>query len=201
MSKLVADMSMSLDGFIAGPNDRPGQALGEGGERLHQWMEARQPAAPEPSSASVNGPAIAAELFAATGAIIMGRRWFDNGESPWGDDPPFHLPCFILTHEAREPLVKRGGTTYTFVTTGIRAALEQARAAGGTKDVWVSGASTIVQYLQAGLLDQLHIHLIPVLLGSGRPLFDNLGPGPIELQLARVRQSPGATHLLFEVRQ
>ena len=141
------------------------------------------------------------ELYARTGAILMGRRMFDVGVQPWGDPPPFHgLPVFVLTHQARAPIPRQGGTTYTFITTGIEVGLEQASAAAGGKDVGIWGGATIMrQYLTAGLLDEMQIHLIPVLLGDGVRLFDQLGPERIELERTRAIQTPGATHLRFTV--
>jgi dihydrofolate reductase len=128
----------------------------------------------------------------------MGRRMFDHAEEPWGDDPPFHTQVFVLTHRAREPLVKEGGTTFTFVTDGIERALEEAKAAAGDKDVSIAGgANAIQQYLKAGLLDEMQIHVVPVLLGDGRRLFEDLGTEPIELEGIRVIDSKDVTHLRF----
>jgi dihydrofolate reductase len=130
----------------------------------------------------------------------MGRRMFALGEGPWGDDPPFHMPVFVLTHESREPVIKEGGTTFTFVTDGIESALEQAKAAAGDRDVSVArGANVIQQYLKAGLLDEIQIHLVPVLLGEGIRLFDRMGRRPIELESTRMIESPEVTHLRYRV--
>jgi dihydrofolate reductase len=150
------------------------------------------------------------ETLDRAGAVVMGRRMFSGGEGPWdadlnadgwwGDEPPFHVPVFILTHHPRETVTKQGGTTFTFVTDGIEAALEQARAAAGDKDVALGGGADVVQqYVKAGLLDELQIHLVPVLLGGGVRLFDRLGPDPIELQATRVIESQSVTHLRFRV--
>ncbi len=128
----------------------------------------------------------------------MGRRVFDNGVEPWGENPPFHVPAFVVTHGAREPLAKEGGTTYTFVTDGIESALAQAVA--GDRDVVLGGGADIVrQFIKAGLLDELQIHLVPVLLGDGIRLFDQMGPGHIELECTRVIDVPGVTHLRFRL--
>ena len=141
-----------------------------------------------------------AELYAATGAVLIGRRMFDAGFEPWGDPPPFGRPVFVLTHETRDPLPMQGSTTYHFVTDGIEAGLEQARAAAGGKDVSIwGGANVLRQYLRAGLLDEMEIHLIPVLVGDGIRLFQDLGLEQIELRRTRCLQTPGATHLRFEV--
>ena len=144
------------------------------------------------------------------GAVVMGRRMFSGGEGPWeddprvdgwwGNDPPFHAPVFVLTHHARETKVMEGGTSFTFVTGGIETALEQAQAAAGDKDVLLAGGASIVQqYLKAGLLDELQIHLSPVLLGDGASLFDRLGIPALALETTRVIASPAVTHLRFAV--
>jgi dihydrofolate reductase len=192
MTTVHFDVSMSLDGFITGPGEGAGKPLGEDDGRLHEWMfDAKTDADAE----------VLDELYARTGAILMGRRMFDVGVEPWGDPPPFHgLPVFVLTHQAREPLPRHGGTTYTFITAGIEAGLERASAAAGGKDVGIWGGARIMQqYLTAGLLDEMQIHLVPVLLGAGVRLFDQLGPERIELERTRTIQTPGATHLRFTV--
>jgi dihydrofolate reductase len=191
MNKVHFDISMSLDGFITGPDEGVEKPLGDDAGRLHDWMfDARTDADAE----------VLDELYARTGAILMGRRMFDVGVGPWGDPPPFHLPVFVLTHEARDPIPKQGGTTYTFVTDGIEIGLEQARAAAGEQDVGIWGGARIMrQYLTAGLLDEVQIHLIPVLLGAGVRLFDDLGPERIELERTRTIETPSATHLRFTV--
>jgi dihydrofolate reductase len=140
----------------------------------------------------------------------MGRRMFSGGEGPWesdpkadawwGDEPPFHHPVFILTHHAREPVEKQGGTTFTFVTEGIEAALEQARAAAGDKDVGIGGGANVAQqYLQAGLLDEMQLHIVPVLLGGGTRLFENVTPDSVGLEITRVVESPAVTHVTYSV--
>jgi len=140
------------------------------------------------------------QRFAPTGAVVMGRRMFDEGEEPWGDNPPFRMPVFVVTHEARDTLVKEGGTTFTFVTAGIESALEQAKAAAGEKNVNIAGgAGTVRQFIKAGLLDELEIHLAPLLFGEGIRLFDNMGPEHIELEPMRVVASPKVTHLRYRV--
>lgn len=154
--------------------------MGDGGERLHDWMFLGQTGRE------------------ATGAIIMGRRTFDFGVVPWGYPPTFHAPSFVLSADAREEIVKEGGTTYTFVTDGIESALEQARAAAGGKNITViGGANAAQQYIRAGLLDEMQIHLVPVLLGDGVRLFDHHGAGQVELERAEVIGAPGVTHLRF----
>ena len=198
MGKVVVDLSMSLDGFTTGPNDSIEQGLGEGGERLHDWIFAGNAEGSPRTSAIGANRGVIDDLFQSTGAMVMGRRWFDFGERPWGDDPPFHMPVFVLTHRARETLYK-GETTFTFVTDGIENALRQAQEAAGEKNVAVGGANTAQQFLKAGLLDEIYIHLVPILLGSGRRLFDRLDMNQIELEKIMVIESPDVTHLRFKV--
>ena len=201
MGQVVFDISMSLDGFIAGPNDRPGLGLGEGGERLHQWLyelaswRERHGLAGGQTNRDAE---LLDEAFRNTRASIVGRRMFDNA-GEWGENPPFDFPVFVLTHQAREPLVK-GGTTFTFVTDGIESALAQARAAAGAKNVAIGGGANVAQqYLRAGLIDEIEIHLVPILLGGGIRLFDRLGDTQFELERTRVIESPAVTHLRFRV--
>ena len=200
MSKVTVDMGMSLDGFIAGPNSGPQNALGDGGHRIHQWVydveswRERQSLA---GGQTNTDDEVSKETYAWIGAYVMGRRMFDEGEVGWPDPPPFRAPVFVLTHHAREPWVRQGGTTFTFVTDGIKSALEQARAAAGDKDVRIAGgANTVQQFIQAGLVDELQIHLAPVLLGDGVRLFDHIDPKHIELENTRVIDSPKVTHLI-----
>jgi dihydrofolate reductase len=213
MARLTLDITMSLDGFIAGPNQSLEQPLGEGGERLHEWL-VRLASFRERhglSGGETNGDTeVVEESLRGTGAVVMGRRMFSGGEGSWegdpradgwwGDEPPFHAPVFVLTHHARETVVKQGGTTFNFVTDGIEAALDQARAAAGNKNVAVAGGASVVQqYLKAGLLDELQIHVVPLLLGGGVRLFDQLGSEQVELECTRVIQSAAVTHLKYRV--
>ena len=213
MTRLIGDISISLDGFVAGPNPSLEHPLGEGGELLHEWAFAatswRESHGLEGGERNADSDVIE-ESLRATGAVVMGRKMFSGGEGPWendpradgwwGDDPPFHVPVFVLTHHARKTKVMEGGTTFTFVTDGIEAALEQARAAAGDKDVHLAGGASVVQqYLKAGLLDELQIHLAPVLLGDGVSLFDRLGVDAVRLEASRVIASPSVTHLRFQV--
>ena len=200
MSNVFVEISMSLDGYVAGPNDGPDLGLGEGGERLHEWLfdlaSWREPHGLEGGEASRDSEVLD-EAMKASGAVIVGRRMFDNARE-WGEEPPFHVPVFVLTHEARDDLQK-GDTTFRFVS-GVESALEQARAAAGDKDVSIGGgANTIQQFLNAGLVDEIQLHVVPLLLGGGIRLLDNLQPG-IELEKTRVIDSPHVTHLKFSVR-
>jgi dihydrofolate reductase len=211
MTRLTLDITMSLDGFVAGPNPTLEEPLGKGGERLHDWIVRLASWREEHGLTGGEGGVddqIVAERVAATGAYIMGRRMFSGGDGPWeddpradgwwGDDPPFHVPVFVLTHHPRESVTKDGGTTFTFVTEGIEAALEQARAVAGDRDVVIAGGASIAQqYLRAGLLEELQLHIAPILLGGGTRLFDD--GEPARLEPTRVVDSPAVTHLTFRV--
>jgi dihydrofolate reductase len=213
MTKLTVDISVSLDGFVAGPNQTLDEPLGEGGEKLHEWIIAtagwRETHGKSGGEANRDSE-IVEEASSAVGATVMGRRMFSGGAGPWeddpkasgwwGDEPPFHHPVFVLTHHPREPLELRGGTSYIFVTDGIEAALERARAAAGEKNVAVAGGGQVVQqYLRAGLVDELQLHVAPLLLGDGVRLFsDDLGSN-VELECTRVIESPAVTHLRYRV--
>ncbi|MGW2558464.1 dihydrofolate reductase family protein [Streptomyces sp. NPDC001514] len=200
---VTADLMMSLDGCIAGPNtgiDNPG---GDGGLRLHEWMAGL--ASWRERQGLTGGEhnrdsEIVGEWFDATGAVVMGRMMFDTGEKPWGDNPPFRVPVFVLTHRLRQPEVKEGGTSYTFVTDGIHSALEQARAVSGGRNVDIAGgADTVQQFLRAGLIDEIQLHVLPVLFGEGLRLFDRLGALHQELEPLRVVHTPNATHLKYRI--
>ena len=192
----VLDMSMSLDGFVTGPDPREGQPLGEGGQRLHDWMFSQRAGSRRSGAAEVNA-AIARELFASTGAVLMGRRIFDLGIGPWGDTP-FPVPCFVLTHRARDEVVMTSGTFY-FITGGLTAALDRAAAAADGRNVLAHTPDIAQQLLRAGLLDEIQLHLVPVLLGAGRRLFENIDPGSRELEQVKVIQTPSVTHLYYRV--
>jgi dihydrofolate reductase len=213
MARFFLDISMSLDGFVAGPNATLEEPLGEGGERLHDWV-LRLASWREPHGLEGGETGPDDELVRATrervGAEIMGRRMFSGGEDAWeddpnadawwGDNPPFHVPVYVLTHHPRESEVKEGGTTFHFVTDGIESALEQARAAAGDRDVALGGGASVAQqYLSAGLLDELHIHVAPILLGGGVSLFGELGTDAPTLKLTNVVESPLVTHLSYGV--
>jgi dihydrofolate reductase len=209
MSRVTCQISASLDGFVAGPNQSLENPLGEGGERLHEWAIATDAwrARHRREGGEHNADAeVIADVTQNVGAYIMGRKMFGGGDGPhdeswrgwWGEDPPFHVPVFVLTHHAREPLPMEGGTTFTFVTDGIESALEQARAAAGERDVQIAGGATAVQqYLAAGLLDQLYLHTVPVILGAGERLLD--GVGDPALEIVDVVNGPGATHVKYRV--
>jgi len=191
VTKVYADITMSLDGFITEPNMPPGNALGDDPGRLHDWMFDRRTDA---------DAEIRDALYARTGAVVIGRRMFDVGFEPWGDPPPFGMPVFVVCHEGREAIPMQGGTTYHFVTGGIEAALEQARAAAGGKDVGIWGGGLLISgALAAGLLDELTIHLAPQLLGEGRRLFVDVDDRGFELGRTQTIDTASATHLTFTV--
>jgi dihydrofolate reductase len=210
MSRLKLNITMSIDGFVAGPDQSPEHPLGVGGEELHDWLiplrAFRESHGEEGGEVNASTP-IAEEILGNVGAVIMGRNMFGGGPGPWrddawkgwwGDDPPFHSPVFVLTHHAREPLEMQGGTTFHFVTDGIESALEQARAAAGDKDVSLGGgAGAAQQYLAAGLLDEVLVSIVPVLLGSGSRLFDNLGDRKPTLEQVQAIEAPGVTHIRY----
>jgi dihydrofolate reductase len=197
VGRVIADQSVSLDGFSAGPNVRIGNGMGDGGEELHDWMWSEAGRTGRDGTA-VEGPQ---ELLAGAGAVVVGRRMFDLGEEPWGDPPPFHNnPVFVVTHRPKAPVVKQGGTTYTFVTDGLDGTLARAREAAGGRDVVVlGGADVIQQCLKGGLLDELHIHLVHVLLGGGTRLFGDLDAASATFERERVIDAEGVTHLRFRL--
>jgi dihydrofolate reductase len=213
MSKLRCHISVSLDGFVAGPNQSEENPLGEGGERLHDWVLAlaawRQ--AHGMQGGEVNESArIFEESRENVGAAMMGRNMFGPvGGGPWrdeqwtgwwGDDPPYLYPVFVLTHHPRDPVEMEGGTTFHFVTDGIESALEQAREVADGKDVMLWGGAQVAnQYLAAGLLNELELHVVPLLLGDGARLFDNLGGAEVQLEQVRAVEAPGVTHLKYRV--
>jgi dihydrofolate reductase len=209
MSSVKCQISISLDGFVAGPNQSLDDPIGEGGMRLHEWVvdtdSWRKQHGLEGGERNADAEVVD-EVLQRVGAYIMGRKMFGGGDGPWdeawtgwwGEDPPFHTPVFVLTHHAREPLPMQGGTTFTFVTDGIESALEQARAAAGDKDVVIAGgASAVQQYLAAGLLDELYLHIVPVLLGAGERLLENAGDPTLEP--IHVVASPAVTHVKYRV--
>lgn len=200
MGKVVLHFSMSLDGFVAGPDISVEHALGVGGERLHEWMfngNSAQSGDLAQSSASRIDAQLVQEVVTSVGAVVLGQRTFEVGLKHWGDTP-YPAPSFVLTHEPRDKLAMKSAA-FTFVTDGIESALRQAKAAAGEQVITVMGANTAQQVLKAGLADELQIQLIPVLLGAGTRLFDGIGTKQIELKTTRVADSPFVTHLHFQV--
>ena len=212
MAVTTLDISMSLDSFIAGPNQTVEEPLGEGGLQLHEWifgLASWRERHGQSGGVTNADSEVLQESVEATGAVVMGRRMFSGGEGPWendpvaggwwGEEPPFGVPVFVLTHHARQPVELQGETAFTFVSEGVEAALEQARAAAGDRNVAVAGGANVVQqFLAARLLDEIQIHLVPVLLGGGVRLF---APGDEQpaLELTRVIDSPTVTHLRYRV--
>jgi dihydrofolate reductase len=212
MARLRLNISMSLDGYVAGPNQSLENPLGEGGEALHEWALAtrsfrRIHGGEDESGETGVDDDVMAESFANLGASIMGRNMFGGGPGPWsaepwkgwwGDDPPFHHPVFVLTNHAREPLEMRGGTTFYFVTDGIEAALERAKQAAGDGDVGLGGgAEAARQYVRAGLVDDMQIHVAPVLLGGGARLFEDVGDIRSRYEPVGLVSSPAVAHYRY----
>ena len=209
MATTFLDITMSLDGYVAGPEAGLEHPLGIGGERLHEWgyrLESwRRPHGREGGEGGLDNEVMETSN-ARTGSVVMGRRMFSGGAGPWeddpnrmgwwGDEPPFHGPVFVVTHHEREQLEMKGGTTFTFVTGGVESAIAQAQAAAGDGDVKIAGGADVAQQaLAAGLLNELHVHVAPILLGGGVPLFD----GKAELELVGTQGSPHVTHLHYRV--
>jgi dihydrofolate reductase len=197
MPKVISDIAISLDGFASGPNQSLEKPFGDGDLQaaLRSWMLDE----PEANAAAVEG-------LTAAGAFVMGRNMFGPGRGAWdsewkgwwGDEPPYHAPVFVLTHHPREPLEMQGGTTFTFVTDGIESALAQAREAAGDADVAIAGgAATVNQYLAAGAIDELRLHVVPIVLGAGERLFD--GVGDLTLEPLEVNGNHLVTHMSYRV--
>jgi dihydrofolate reductase len=211
MPKLRFEISISLDGYVAGPNQSEEHPLGEGGTQLHDWIIKlaawREPHGHEGGEVNASTPLVE-ESQSGVGAVIMGRNMFGGGPGPWGDDPwqgwwgdepPFDMPVFVLTHHEREPLTL-GGTTFTFVTDGIEPALAQATEAAGEQDVTIGGgAAAARQYLSAGLVDQMQLNIVPVLLGGGARLFEDGAGAGLELEPILVVGTPEVTHIRYRV--
>jgi dihydrofolate reductase len=211
MSKLRFQIAVSVDGFAAGPDQSEENPLGVGGEELHEWvfnLEAwRRPHGLEGGEVNASSRVIE-EGQSNIGATIMGRNMFGGGPGPWsddppwkgwwGDNPPFHVPVFVLTHHPRESLKMEGGTSFTFVTDGIESAFEQARQAAGGQDVAIGGGANVVQqYLAAGLVDEFELHIAPILLRGGVRLLENVGD--LELEQVRAIEAPDVTHIKYRV--
>ncbi|MFI5713148.1 dihydrofolate reductase family protein [Kribbella sp. NPDC051620] len=211
MSKLRCHISISLDGFVAGPNQSEENPLGEGGERLHDWVVPlaswREGHGKEGGQVNASDRVVE-EARENLGAAVMGRNMFgpigggpwvdEDWKGWWGDNPPYHYPVFVVTHYPREPVEMAGGTTYHFITDGIASALDQAKEAAGGKDVMLWGGGDIIgQYLAAGLLDELELHVVPILLGDGARIFGT--SGNVRLEQIRSVEAPGVTHLKYRV--
>ena len=199
MAKVIIDLSMSLDGFITGPNPTKEQGLGENGDKLHEWYFNGPTASTRseffrPLGASM---AVAEEMFDTTGAMVVGRKMYDLVDGWGGNHPIPGLRVFLVTHHAPET-IPQGHSPITVVTDGLERAAAQAKAAAGEKNVTVGGASIAQQCLNAGLVDEIYVHLVPVLLGGGTRLFENLS-APVDLEQLQVIEAPGVTHLRYRV--
>ena len=211
MGRVRFHVSVSLDGYLAGPDQSEQEPLGVGGEALHEWMfglEVWHRMEGEEGGEVNASNEVLEEAHANVGATVMGRNMFGGGPGPWrddppwkgwwGDDPPYHTPVFVLTHHPREPLEMKGGTTFFFVTDGIESALEQARRAAGDRDVVIGGGANVIQqYLAAGLVDEFELHVAPILLGAGERLLGNVGN--LRVEQVRAIEAPGVTHLKYKV--
>jgi dihydrofolate reductase len=209
MTRLRVRTAISLDGYTAGPDQSVEDPLGKGGMALHEWvfpLEAFSRMHGGEGGIVNESSAVVEQAAENIGAVIMGRNMFGGsgawGDDPWngwwGDDPPYHAPVFVLTHHAREPLELEGGTTFFFVTDGIESAFEQARSAAGGKDISLAGgANAIQQFIRAGLVDELQLHLVPIVLGGGERLFEGLGPDGGRWENVETVQAPGVTHLRY----
>jgi dihydrofolate reductase len=213
MSKFRFNITMTLDGYVAGPNQSLENPLGERGEQIHEWLfnlkTFREIQGYAGDGETGTNDDVLKETFSNVGAYIMGRNMFGGGPGAWagdtwkgwwGDNPPYHTPVFVLTHHAREPQPMQGGTTFFFVTDGIESAFKQAREAAAGKDVVLGGGASVVQqYLAAGLLDEFQVNLVPQLLGGGARLFDNLPVSEVRLEPVRTIAGPGVTHLKYRL--
>jgi len=207
---LKFSIAMSVDGYVAGPNQSLEDPLCQGGRQLHEWAFAtrsfRAMTGQEGGETGVDDEHAMA-WSENTGAVIMGRNMFgpvrggwgdESWRGWWGDDPPYHVPVFVLTHHAREPVEMEGGTTFHFVTDGIEAALERAQAVAGEQDVNIGGgAEALRQYLRAGLVDAFRLHVVPVLLGAGERLFEDMDGGPAGFEIVELVSSPAVAHYVF----
>lgn len=206
MSKVFVHMGMSLDGYIAGPNRGPKNPLGDNGRSIHAWMFEQQ-AFRRQLGLGGGGETgadnqIVERTFQRIGANIMGKRMFEEGEANWPEEAPFHTPVFVLTKESRAPWERKGGTTFHFVDDRIEAVLERAREAAGDKDVRISGGRDVVlQYLNAGLVDELSLSVAPVFLGEGLRLFEGIDTRKVGVEIAEVIPSPSVTHLRYAVKR
>jgi len=204
MGEVIAQLSVSLDGYLAGPESGREHPLGIDGERLHHWVFGlRSWRQMQGMKGGAGGPEddMVAEWIARPGAVVMGHRMYITGEIPWGDNPPFHMPVHVVTHHPRESLVKEGGTVFHFVTEGPEHALALAREAAGDRDVSLAGGADLVQqFIRAGWLDDLLLHVVPVLLCGGRRLFDNVGDKLTEWRKTQVLDTPEATHIRLRTR-
>lgn len=204
MSKIFVDVGISLDGFLSGPNPDTKNPIGEGGLAIHEWMFS-QLAFRRHLNLGDDGEKgtdneLVEETFQRIGANIMGKVMFNTGEFNWPENAPFHCPVYVLTHEKRAPWERLGGTTFYFVNEPVEQLLEKALKVAGSKDVRISGGANVIrQYLNAGLVDELNLHIAPLFLGKGIPLFDNLDTSKNTLTIIEAIHSEKVTHLRYKV--
>jgi len=214
MSKVGVHLMISLDGYLAGPNQSRDKPFGDGVEGFHDWLfrlKTFHEMLGTPGGDTGPSDTVMREAMSGVGAWILGRNMFGGGPGPWrapawngwwGDNPPYHVPVFVVTHYEREPLVMEGGTVFHFVTQGPEEALRRARDAAGDKDVRIGGGANVVnQYLAMGAIDELELHHVPWIIGGGERLFAGLAPGTPRLEIARVVQAPDVTHVRYRVQR
>jgi dihydrofolate reductase len=213
MAKVKAQITISLDGYMAGPNQSEENPLGEGGEALHEWafkLQAMNDMHGREGGEGDENPSnpVLRSTLGNLGAVVMGRNMFGPIRGPWpdeewkgwwGEDPPFHCPVYVLTHHPRDPLQMEGGNSFHFVTEGIEKAMAEAKEAADDQDVSVGGASTLQQTIAAGLLDEIVVHQVPILLGAGERLFDDLAAGAADFEIADVVEGREALHLTYRL--
>lgn len=204
MGKVFFDVGITIDGYIAGPNRRPDNPLGDGGLSIHDWMfkqkSFREHVGMEGGEENNNDNDIIGRIFNRIGANIMGRHMFEEGEANWPEEAPFHTPVYVLTQQRREPWERKGGTIFYFTNESLDLILKKAKKDAGEKDVRISGgASVIQQYLNAGFIDEFSIHIAPILMGEGIRLFENLRKDNFSFEIDNAVQSPDVTHIFYRV--
>jgi dihydrofolate reductase len=204
MAKVFVDLGISLDGYIAGPNGGAKNPLGDNGLKIHEWMfnqkSFRDHLGMQGGETNNKDNDIIENIFNRIGANIMGKKMFIEGEANWPENAPFHCPVYILTHQSREPWERPGGTTFYFTNENIESVLSKAKTAAGNKDVRISGgADAVRQYLNAGLVDELTLHVAPILLGKGVQLFEKIDNKKFSLEISEAISSPAVTHLFYNV--
>ena len=205
MGKVFFDVGMSLDGFIAGPNGGPQNPLGDGGIKIHDWMFKQkaflQHIQLEGGETNNQDNDIIQEIIDRIGANIMGKRMFEEGEANWPEESPFHSPVYVLSKQKREPWIRKGGTTFYFVDEDIKTVLQKAKKDAGNKDIRISGGADVIrQYLNAGLVDEITLHVAPMILGEGVRLFENINKVNFSLEIIEVVNSKNVTHLYYNVK-
>jgi len=204
MSKIFFSVGISLDGFLAGPNAGPKNPMGDGGTTIHMWLynlaRFRKELNIGEGGETGRDNDMIGETIERTGASIMGKRMFNEGEPSWPEDAPFHTPVFVLTHQRRDPWERKGGTTFYFINDGLQSALDKARKSAGRKDIRIAGGANVIQqFLNAGLVDEFTIHVAPIMLGEGVRLFENLVKYKFSVDTLDAIPSRLVTHLRYKV--